>query len=94
MQSWPFPTTKLNSTCFKTRKYAFVDVLDPQGKAIENALGSLGIQGIKTVRQGKYFSIIIDEKEKNKAEKIVKSACQKLLANETIEEYSFKIVKW
>ena len=70
------------------------EVLDPQGKAIENALGSLGIQGIKTVRQGKYFSIIIDEKEKNKAEKIVKSACQKLLANETIEEYSFKIVKW
>ncbi len=69
------------------------EVLDPQGKAIENALGSLGIQGIETVRQGKYFSIVIDEKEKNKAEKIVKSSCQKLLANETIEEYSFKIVQ-
>ena len=40
------------------------EVLDPQGKAIENALGSLGIQGIETVRQGKYFSIVIDEKEK------------------------------
>ena len=65
------------------------EVLDPQGKAIENALGSLGIQGIEAVRQGKYFSIIIDEKEKNKASDLVKSSCEKLLANQTIENFKF-----
>ena len=69
------------------------EVLDPQGKAVENALKNIGFRNIKTVRQGKYFSIIIDEEDINKAEHIVDSACKKLLSNETIEEYEFKLVK-
>ena len=70
------------------------DVLDPQGKAIENALKNIGFRNIETVRQGKYFSITIDEENINKAEQIVNSACKKLLSNETIEEYKFKLIKW
>ena len=68
-------------------------VLDPQGKAIENALKNIGFRNIETVRQGKYFSITIDEEDINKAKHIVDSACKKLLSNETIEEYKFKLVK-
>ena len=70
------------------------EVLDPQGKAIENALKNIGFRNIETVRQGKYFSITIDEEDINKAKHIVDSACKKLLSNETIEEYKFKLVKW
>ena len=70
------------------------EVLDPQGKAIENALKNIGFRNIETVRQGKYFSITIDEENINKAEQIVNSACKKLLSNETIEEYKFKLIKW
>tara|TARA_S200000501_G_C20427705_1_gene570876 strand:+ start:319 stop:561 length:243 start_codon:yes stop_codon:yes gene_type:complete len=69
------------------------EVLDPQGKAIENALKNIGFRNIETVRQGKYFSITIDEENINKAEQIVNSACKKLLSNETIEEYKFKLIK-
>ena len=69
------------------------EVLDPQGKAIENALKNIGFRNIETVRQGKYFSITINEDNISKAEQIVNSACKKLLSNETIEEYKFKLIK-
>ena len=65
------------------------DVLDPQGKAVENALGDVGLDSIGNVRQGKYFTLEVDENDENKASDIVKSSCEKLLANQTIEDFKF-----
>ena len=62
-------------------------VLDPQGKAIEGALGSMGFDGVNGVRQGKYFEIELSEKDKAKAEAQVKAMCEKLIANTVIENY-------
>jgi len=66
-------------------------VLDPQGKAIQNALNNIGFQGIEEVRQGKFVELIIDEKDKQKALLTVKSMCEKLLANTVIENYHIDI---
>ena len=65
------------------------EVLDPQGKAVENALGDIGLSSIKNVRQGKYFILEVDENDEAKSLKIVKSSCEKLLANQTIENFKF-----
>ena len=62
-------------------------VLDPQGKAIEGALRSLGIAGVDSVRQGKLFEIDLTETDKAKAEATLTLACDKLLANTVIENY-------
>jgi phosphoribosylformylglycinamidine synthase subunit PurS len=66
-------------------------VLDPQGKAIEGALGSLGFGGVDSVRQGKYFEIELAEKDRAKAEAQVKAMCEKLIANTVIENYSIEM---
>lgn len=66
-------------------------VLDPQGKAVQNALGSLGFDGVGDVRQGKYMEIELSETDPDKAEKTVEQMCQKLLANTVIENYTIKI---
>jgi phosphoribosylformylglycinamidine synthase, purS protein len=63
-------------------------VLDPQGKAIEGALGTLGFSGIGQVRQGKVFDIEIEGSDRAKAEADLKAMCEKLLANTVIENYS------
>jgi len=65
------------------------EVLDPQGKAVENALGDIGLSSIKNVRQGKYFILEVGENDESKAFQIVKSSCEKLLANQTIENFKF-----
>ena len=65
------------------------DVLDPQGKAVENALGDVGLSSIGNVRQGKYFTLEVNENNENKASELVKSSCEKLLANQTIEDFKF-----
>lgn len=62
-------------------------VLDPQGKAIEGALHSLGVAGIASVRQGKLFDIDVSETDRVQAEAAVRSACERLLANLVIENY-------
>ena len=67
-------------------------VLDPQGKAIEGALKSLGVEGIDGVRQGKVFDIELDTADKGKAENALKSACERLLANTVIENYAIELV--
>jgi len=66
-------------------------VLDPQGKAIEGALGHLGFSGVNDVRQGKFIEFLLDEKNKEKAENIVEDICKKLLANTVIENYKFEL---
>ncbi len=65
-------------------------VLDPQGKAIEGALGSMGFAGVNGVRQGKYFEIELAETDPAKAEALVKAMCEKLIANTVIENYAFE----
>ena len=62
-------------------------VLDPQGKAIEGALSSMGFAGVEGVRQGKYFEIELAETDKAKAEAQVKAMCEKLIANTVIENF-------
>ena len=63
-------------------------VLDPQGKAIEHALGALGFGGVGQVRQGKGFDVELDGMDRVKAEADLKAMCDKLLANTVIENYS------
>ncbi|MBX9842180.1 MAG: phosphoribosylformylglycinamidine synthase subunit PurS [Xanthobacteraceae bacterium] len=63
-------------------------VLDPQGKAIEGALRSLGVSGVASVRQGKVFDIEVDGADRARAEVALKEAAEKLLANTVIENYS------
>jgi len=66
-------------------------VLDPQGKAIANALDALGFSGVDEVRQGKYIEIDLAETDAAKAEREVEAMCQKLLANTVIENYAIQI---
>jgi phosphoribosylformylglycinamidine synthase PurS subunit len=68
-------------------------ILDPQGKAIEGALKSLGVDGVTGVRQGKVFDIELDGGDKGNAEAALKAAADKLLANTVIENYDIKIVQ-
>ena len=62
------------------------DVLDPQGKVVQNTLMNLGLN-LKNIRQGKYFEIEVDEKNQTIAEKKVDEMCRKLLVNLIIEDY-------
>ena len=66
-------------------------VLDPQGKAIEGALGGLGFTGVEDVRQGKYIEVALAERDPAKAKAAVEKMCKDLLANTVIENYSFEI---
>ena len=63
------------------------DVLDPQGKVIQQALDGMGYNDINEVRQGKYFEIDIKENDSKKAKEKVEEMCKKLLANLVIENY-------
>jgi len=67
-------------------------VLDPQGKAIEGALKSLGISGVASVRQGKVFDIEIDGADKGRAEAALKDAAERLLANTVIENFRVEML--
>ncbi len=66
-------------------------VLDPQGKAIGHALGTLGFAGVGEVRQGKVIEIDLAETDAVAAQASVKSMCEKLLANTVIENYAIRI---
>jgi phosphoribosylformylglycinamidine synthase len=66
-------------------------ILDPQGKAIEHALETLGFKNAANVRVGKYLELDLDEQDRARAEVEVKSMCEKLLANTIIEEYRFEL---
>jgi phosphoribosylformylglycinamidine synthase len=67
-------------------------ILDPQGKAIEGALRSLGLDGVASVRQGKVFDIELSGTDKARAEALLKEAADKLLANTVIENYRVEVM--
>jgi phosphoribosylformylglycinamidine synthase PurS subunit len=70
-----------------------VGILDPQGKAIEGALRSLGVTDIDSVRQGKLFDIEIAGNDRARAEAVLKQAAEKLLANTVIENYRIEVTE-
>ena len=67
------------------------DVLDPQGKVVQNTLVNMGMNNLKSIRQGKHFEIEVDENDEANAEREVDEMCKKLLVNLIIEDY--KIIK-
>tara|TARA_Y100000590_G_C15622960_1_gene978292 strand:+ start:449 stop:688 length:240 start_codon:yes stop_codon:yes gene_type:complete len=67
------------------------EVLDPQGKVINQTLKNMGYKNIVNVRQGKYFDIELDETNKEKAKKIAEEICKKLLTNVVIEDYTINL---
>ena len=67
-------------------------ILDPQGKAIEGALKSLGVDGVASVRQGKVFDIEVEGADQAQAEAALKQAAEKLLANTVIENYRVELI--
>tara|TARA_X000001036_G_C20211180_1_gene615770 strand:+ start:302 stop:541 length:240 start_codon:yes stop_codon:yes gene_type:complete len=63
------------------------DVLDPQGKVVQQTLQSMGMSSLKNLRQGKYFEIEINETDEKLAFKTIEQMCEKLLVNLIIEDY-------
>ncbi len=82
--------SKKNKLKFSVTVTLKEDVLDPQGKVVNNTLKTLGMDDLKSVRQGKYFEIELDIKDQNLAEKKIDEMCKKLLANLIIEDYKIK----
>jgi len=63
------------------------NVLDPQGKVVQNTLINMGMSNLENIRQGKHFEIEVNDKDQNVAEKKVDEMCKKLLVNLIIEDY-------
>jgi phosphoribosylformylglycinamidine synthase PurS subunit len=84
----------VDSTAMKARVTVTLKagILDPQGKAIEGALASLGVAGITSVRQGKVFDIEIVDGDRAGIEARLKEAAEKLLANTVTENYDVKVL--
>ena len=70
------------------------DVLDPQGKVVNQTLKNMGYKNVVNVRQGKYFEIELNESDKEKAKKIVDEISKKLLTNIVIEDYTVNLEQW
>ncbi|HEY8153657.1 MAG TPA: phosphoribosylformylglycinamidine synthase subunit PurS [Myxococcota bacterium] len=69
------------------------DVLDPQGKAIQSACGSLGHPSVKSVRQGKLFELELEARDEAQARAVLRELCEKLLANPVIEDYTIVAIE-
>ncbi len=69
------------------------DVLDPQGKVVQNTLVNMGMNNLKNIRQGKHFEIEINENDEVLAKKNIDEMCKKLLVNLIIEDYSINKIK-
>ena len=80
---------KKNNLKFSVTVTLKKDVLDPQGKVVQNSLLNLGMN-LENIRQGKYFELEINEKDQVKAEKKIDDMCKKLLVNLIIEDYKVK----
>ena len=66
---------------------------DPQGRAVQQSLHTLGFTTAQDIRVGKFLEVELQETEKKSAESSVKSMCQKLLANTVIEDFRYEIVE-
>lgn len=66
-------------------------ILDPQGKAVEHAIHSMGSDSVSNVRIGKLIELDVDASSKDQAEKIVEEACKKLLSNPVMEDFAFTL---
>ena len=69
------------------------DVLDPQGKVVHDTLTNLGINNLKSIRQGKFFEIEINDEDQDKAEKKIVQICEKLFVNLIIEDFKIDKIK-
>ena len=67
------------------------DVLDPEGKAIQMALGNLGFDNLHNIRKGKIIELTLDETDQGQAKKTITQICEKLLCNQVIEDYQFTL---
>ena len=85
--------SKKNKLRFSVTVTLKKDVLDPQGKVVQDTLANLGMKSLKNIRQGKFFEIEIEEKNEEVAKKKVNEMCIKLLVNLIIEDYKIDIVK-
>ena len=83
----PQLSLKKNKLKFSVTVTLKKDVLDPQGKVVQNTLQNLGMDNLKSVRQGKYFELEVNDNNQVQAEKKVDDMCKKLLANLIIEDY-------
>ena len=70
------------------------DVLDPQGKVVQNTLLNMGMNNLQNLRQGKHFEIEIEEDDQTTAEKKIDEMCKKLLVNLIIEDYKISRIWW
>jgi phosphoribosylformylglycinamidine synthase PurS subunit len=68
-------------------------ILDPQGKAVEHAIATLGVSSVKNVRIGKYIELNVEGGSEQEARKKIEEVCKKLLANPVMEDYFFEIQK-
>ncbi|HKJ68843.1 MAG TPA: phosphoribosylformylglycinamidine synthase subunit PurS [bacterium] len=68
-------------------------ILDPQGKAVQNALRSMTVKGVSDARVGKHIILTFDELSKSEAEEQTRKACEKILSNPVIEDYEYDIVE-
>jgi len=68
-------------------------ILDPQGKAVAHAIGTLGIAGVSSVRMGKYVEVTFDGDDPDAARAATEEICKKLLANPVMEDYRFEVEK-
>ena len=78
---------KKNNLKFSVTVTLKKDVLDPQGKVVQNTLVNMGMKNLKNIRQGKHFEIDINENDQVIAEKKIDEMCKKLLVNIIIEDY-------
>jgi phosphoribosylformylglycinamidine synthase subunit PurS len=97
MKTMPKSPVSTSDTATGTRYRANIhitlrtSILDPQGKAVLHALGSLGMDSIRDVRIGKYIELAIECGSKADAARLAEEACRKLLANPVMEDYTFTI---
>ena len=79
--------SKKNKLKFSVTVTLKKDVLDPQGKVVQNTLVNMGMNNLKSIRQGKHFEVEIEENDQSVAEKKINDMCKKLLVNLIIEDY-------
>ena len=87
MAKQPRLSLKKNKLKFSVTVTLKKDVLDPQGKVVQNTLVNMGMNNLKSIRQGKHFEIEVDENDYSSAEKKIDEMCKKLLVNLIIEDY-------